>query len=90
MRRGAGPVLAAPHLGLCDCGGSGQVGGTVFAFLSLSQATKPDTWGQNYSSHHAARPEEEGAPRAAKETRRGRKHHLLASTGERERQVSNR
>jgi hypothetical protein len=54
-------------------------GRDVFAFLSLSQATKPDTWGQNYSSHHTVRQEEEGALRAAKETRRKRKNvHLLA------------
>nr|XP_044631329.1 ras-related protein Rab-19 isoform X1 [Equus asinus] len=39
---------------------------------------KPDTWGQNYSSHHAARQEEEGAPRTEKENKEKREHYLLA------------
>ncbi|KAK2498776.1 hypothetical protein MC885_008051 [Smutsia gigantea] len=46
----------APHLVLCpqpaapaELGG----GGRVCTFLSLSQAAQPDTWGQDYRSHHA-------------------------------------
>lgn len=60
-----------------------------FAFLSLSQAAKPDTWGQNYSSHHAVRQQEEGALRAAKENKEKKKKkknpYLLAEVREPER-----
>lgn len=55
-----------------------------FAFLSLSQAAKPDTCGQNYSSHRAVRQQEEGALRAEKENKE-RKKTLPVCRGERAR-----
>lgn len=60
-----------------------------FDFLSLSQAAKPGTWGQNYSSHRAARQQEEGALRAEKENKE-KKKTFPASRSERARQVGDR
>lgn len=81
--------LVWPHPVLCTqwqllrMGREGEAeGGSVDTFLSLSQATKPDTWGQNYSSHHASRQEEEGAQRTKRKTRRKSKHYLLAEVRE--------
>ena len=89
--------LVWPHPVLCTqwqllrMGREGEAeGGRVDTFLSLSQATKPDTWGQNYSSHHASRQEEEGARRTKRKTRRKSKQYLPPGRGERARQVSNR
>lgn len=64
--------------------GPGAVGGFALSFHFL-RPPKPDTWGQNYSSHHAARQEEEGAPRAEKENKEKREHYLLAEVREKDR-----
>lgn len=68
---GASPALSAQRPGLGAAGGRASLS---FHFLGR----KPGTCGQNYSSHRAARQQEEGAQGAGKGTQGG-KENLPAS-----------
>lgn len=68
-QRLAGAVRPAAAAG----SGAGWGGWGGSPFLSLSQAAKPGTWALNYSSHRAARQQEEGARRAGKENKEEKK-----------------
>ena len=74
------PVAAPPD------GGGGGDGGKVYTFLSVSRATKPDTWGTELQFP----PHLEAGGRRGTEGQKEKQEKEQTPAGRREQQVSNR